>query len=290
MEVKRVAIVGAGLMGTGISQVVAAGGYAVSVIDISDDIIEKSKRTVSGQLRRSVEKGRIDEAAAQATLGKITFTTELENGVRDADYVIEAVPEILDLKKKVLSQVDEAAKASAIIASNTSELSIASLALATRRAAQVIGTHWFFPPVVMRLIEVVVAPSTSLGTVETTIDLCRRIGKETVVCKDCAGFITSRAISALISECMRIYEDGIASFEDIDKAMRLGFNHPMGPFQLADMSGVDVVYHSVSSLGEAYGQERFRASPLMADLIREGKLGQKTGKGFYDYGSEGQKK
>jgi 3-hydroxybutyryl-CoA dehydrogenase len=178
--------------------------------------------------------------------------------------------------------MDSMAKPSAIFASNTSELSISALAEATSRKEKVIGTHWFFPPQVMKLIEVVVAPGTSKETLQATLKFCETIGKETVTCKDMQGFITSRAISALVAECLRVYEDGIASIEDIDKAMRLGFNHPIGPFQLVDMSGLDVVYHSLEELSKKYG-DRFKPTETMFELVREGNLGQKTGKGFYDY-------
>lgn len=286
IEISNVAVIGAGLMGTGIAQVVAVAGYKVSVNDVSEEILERSKRTISKQLNRSVEKGKIAEETAKNAFESITFSTEMKGVVEEADYIIEAVPEILDLKRKVLSQVDKLAKPSAIIASNTSELSIGSLATATGREDLVIGTHWFYPPYIMRLIEVVVTLSTFRDTLTTTLAFCNKIGKETVVCKDVPGFITSRAISALITECMRLYDEGVASFEDIDKAMRLGFNHPIGPFQLADMSGIDVVYHSIEALGKAYGGDRFKPSPSMSRLIKEGKLGQKTGKGFYDYEKE----
>lgn len=283
MGITNVAVVGAGLMGTGIAQVVAVAGYKVFLNDISQEILEKSKRTISKQLGKSVAKGRLTEEAAKCALDSIVFSTDLEAVVKNADYVIEAVPEKLDLKKEILSRVDKIAKETAIIASNTSEMSIESLGEAVNRRDKFIGTHWFFPPHVMKLIEVVVAPLTSPDTVSATLDFSKKIGKETVVCKDCPGFITSRAISALISECMKIYEEGIASFEDIDKAMRLGFNHPIGPFQLTDMSGVDVVYHSISSLQKAYPGDRFKPGDRMSQLIKEGKLGQKTGKGYYDY-------
>jgi 3-hydroxybutyryl-CoA dehydrogenase len=196
--------------------------------------------------------------------------------------IIEAVPEDLKLKRKVFTELEKMAKPSAIFASNTSELSISSLASSTRRPKQVIGTHWFFPPLVMKLIEVVVTPETSGETLEATVTFCKKIGKETVICKDAQGFITSRAISALVAECMRIYEEGIASIEDIDKAMRLGFNHPMGPFQLMDMSGLDVVYHALEGLTRVYG-DRFKPTQAIAQLVENGSFGQKTGKGFYNY-------
>ena len=285
MELNKVAVMGAGMMGTGIAQVVAIGGYPVSVRDIAADFLDKSKARIEKKLKELVEKGRLSEQDAKKISSRMTFTEDLKAAVTDADLIIEAVPEDLELKRKVLTELEKMAKPSAIFASNTSELSIRSLASSTRRPKQVIGTHWFFPPQVMKLIEVIVTPETSGETLETTVAFCKKIGKEIVICKDAQGFITSRAISALVAECMRIYEEGIASIEDIDKAMKLGFNHPMGPFQLMDMSGLDVVYHALEGLTRVYG-DRFKPGAKMAELVDAGSLGQKTGKGFYPYGSK----
>ena len=282
MELNKIAVMGAGMMGTGIAQVVAMGGYPVSVRDIASDFLDKSKARIEKKLKELVEKGRLSEQDAKKISSRMTFTEDLKAAVAEADLIIEAVPEDLELKRKVLTELEKMAKPSAIFASNTSELSIRSLASSTRRPQQVIGTHWFFPPQVMKLIEVVVTPETSGETLETTVTFCKKIGKEIVICKDAQGFITSRAISALVAECMRIYEEGIASIEDIDKAMKLGFNHPMGPFQLMDMSGLDVVYHALEGLTRVYG-DRFKPGAKMAELVDAGSLGQKTGKGFYNY-------
>lgn len=282
MELNRIAVMGAGLMGTGIAQVVAVGGYTVSIRDIAADFLDKSKKKIEQRLKELVEKGKLSEQDAKNVSNRMTFTEDLKTAVADADFIIEAIPENLELKREVLSELDKAAKPSAIFASNTSELSIGSLASSTRRPKQVIGTHWFFPPQVMKLIEVIVTPETSQETLEITLSFCKMVGKETVVCKDVQGFITSRAISALVAECMRLYEEGIASIEDIDKAMRLGFNHPIGPFQLMDMSGLDVVYHALGGLTKVYG-DRFKPGKKMAELVGSGNLGQKTGKGFYNY-------
>jgi 3-hydroxybutyryl-CoA dehydrogenase len=285
MELNRIAVMGAGMMGTGIAQVVAMGGYPVSVRDIAADFLDKSKARIEKKLKELVEKGRLSEQDAKKISSRMTFTEDLKTAVAEADLIIEAVPEDLELKRKVLTELEKMAKPSAIFASNTSELSISSLASSTRRPQQVIGTHWFFPPQVMKLIEVIVTPETSGETLETTVAFCKKIGKEIVICKDAQGFITSRAISALVAECMRIYEEGIASIEDIDKAMKLGFNHPMGPFQLMDMSGLDVVCHALEGLTRVYG-DRFKPGAKMTELVDAGSLGQKTGKGFYPYGSK----
>jgi len=285
MELNRIAVMGAGMMGTGIAQVVAMGGYPVWVRDIASDFLDKSKAKIEKKLKELVEKGRLSEQDAKNVSSRMIFTEDMKVAVAEADFIIEAVPENLELKRKVFAELEKIAKPSTIFASNTSELSISSLASSTRRPKQVIGTHWFFPPQVMKLIEVVVTSETSGETLETTVAFCKKIGKETVVCKDAQGFITSRAISALVAECMRIYEEGIASIEDIDKAMKLGFNHPMGPFQLMDMSGLDVVYHALEGLARVYGS-RFSPCQRMAELVNAGNLGQKTGKGFYPYGSK----
>jgi len=282
MELKRITVLGAGLMGTGIAQVISSAGFAVTLRDISKKILDQSNDKIGKQLNRLVEKGRVTSEEAARAMSRITFTEDLKTAVENGDLIIEAVPENLELKRALFSDIDSVAKPAAIFASNTSELSIASLAGATSRKDRIIGTHWFFPPQVMKLIEVVITPETSEETLETALTFCEKIGKETVLCKDAQGFITSRAISALIAECLRIHEDGIASLEDIDKAMRLGFNHPIGPFQLADMSGLDVVYHSLEGLSQVFG-DRFRPTETMARLVKEGHLGQKTGKGFYHY-------
>jgi 3-hydroxybutyryl-CoA dehydrogenase len=247
--------------------------------------LDKSKTRIEKKLKELVDKGKLSEEDAKGIWSRMTFTEDLKTAVADADLIIEAVPENLELKRKVFSELEKMAKPSAIFASNTSELSIGSLASSTRRPKQVIGTHWFFPPQVMKLIEVIVTPETSRETLETTVAFSKKIGKETVVCKDAQGFITSRAISALNAECLRILEEGIASIEDIDKAMRLGFNHPIGPFQLMDMSGVDVVYHALEGLAKVYG-DHFKPIQAMSKLVENGHLGQKTGKGFYSYNSK----
>jgi len=283
MNLDRIAVNGAGLMGAGIAQVVSGAGHKVSLRDISTDLVNKSKERIDLNLKKLVEKGKIPREEAAEILERINFTQDLELAVKDADFVIEAIPENLALKQKIFGEIEDLAKPSAILASNTSELSIASVAGGCSKKKRIIGTHWFFPPQIMKLIEVVISPETSRETLETTLSFCKDLGKETVVCKDAPGFITSRAISAMIAECLRIHEEGVASIEDIDKAMRLGFNHPIGPFQLADMSGVDVVYHSLEALSKAFG-ERFKSTKTMSKLVTQGELGRKTGKGFYEYG------
>ena len=279
-KIKNVTVIGAGLMGTGIAQVAAQAGFEVTVQDVSDGVLDGARARIEKNLERAVNKGRLEKDEARTIMGRLRFTTDLSEALMDAQYVIEAVPENLELKRQIFTEIDRLAPDGAILATNTSELSIASIAGVTNRPDRVIGTHWFFPPQIMKLIEVVTADETSPETLETTLEFCAALGKETVVCKDAQGFITSRAISAMIAECLRIHEEGLASIEDIDKAMRLGFNHPIGPFQLIDMSGVDVVFHALEGLTREYG-ERFKPSEKMGELVEEKNLGQKTGEGFY---------
>ncbi|MBI5440003.1 MAG: 3-hydroxyacyl-CoA dehydrogenase family protein [Deltaproteobacteria bacterium] len=281
-EIRKLAVIGAGLMGTGITQVAARAGFPVAVRDVEPRALAGAQAKIQAGLEKGVQKGSLSAEDAASALRRITFTTSLADALTDAEYVIEAVPENLALKRGVFEELDLAASPRAILATNTSELRIGSIASATARPDRVIGTHWFYPAPVMRLIEVIRGDATSDKTLATTLGFCRALGKETVVCRDSQGFITSRAISALLVECLRIHAEGVASIEDIDKAMRLGFNHPMGPFQLVDMSGLDVVFHNLEGLTEAYG-ERFRATAEMARLVKEGNLGQKTGRGFYPY-------
>ena len=207
-KIRNVTMIGAGLMGTGIAQVAAQAGFEVTVRDVSDEMLDSARGKIEKNLDRAVNKGRLEKGEAQAIMGRLRFTTDLPEALTDAQYVIEAVPENLELKRKIFAEIDRLAPDEAILATNTSELSIASIAGVTHRPDRVIGTHWFFPPQIMKLIEVVTADETSPATLETTLEFCAALRKETVVCKDAQGFITSRAISAMIAECLRIHEEG----------------------------------------------------------------------------------
>lgn len=282
MEVNKIVVIGSGLMGTGIAQVAAQAGFSVTVRDVVSGALGAARGKIEAGFAKAVKKGVLAEETAAAALARIDFTLDVGAALADAQFVIEAVPENLELKRRVFAELDRLASPSTILATNTSELMIGLIASATQRPERVVGTHWFYPAPVMRLIEVVRGDLTSEETLATTLNVCRRFGKETVVSKDSQGFITSRVISVLIAECLRLHEEGIASIEDIDKAMRLGFNHPIGPFQLVDMSGIDVVYHALQGLTAKYG-ERFRPTEAIAALVAKGQLGQKTGDGFYSY-------
>jgi 3-hydroxybutyryl-CoA dehydrogenase len=277
---KRVVVVGGGIMGNGIAQVVATAGLEVTLVDVAAAALERARARIEKSLARSVKAERMASQDADATLARLTFSTEIDT---EADHAIETVVEDLDVKRNVLAQLDEALRDDVIIASNTSQFSISLLAAATSRPDRVIGSHWFNPPPVMALIEIIRGVETSDATLATTVELAKRYGKQTVVCdKDTPGFITSRLIVALGLEAMRIAEEGIASVEDINTACKLGFGHAMGPLDTMDFSGLDTALHVADAMRDQYG-ERFLAPQNLRVLVNGGHLGRKTGRGFTAY-------
>ena len=283
MDVKKIAIVGAGAMGSGIAQVAACSGFQTSLMDLSREILDRGMAQIRHGLERGVSSGKVAQKVAEDALARITTTTSLEDACREADFVVESVSENLDIKKRVFGSIDQAAPPEAILASNTSQLSVTAMASATGRPGKVIGMHWFNPPPIMRLIEIARTTMTSDETLAVTRAVAERMGKTVVVCRDAQGFITSRALGAHLLECMRIAEEGVASPKEIDTAIKLGLGYPMGPFELCDYVGLDVIYHSTLGLGEAYG-DRFRPPQILVKLIEAGHLGAKTGRGFYPHG------
>ncbi|RME27889.1 MAG: 3-hydroxyacyl-CoA dehydrogenase family protein [Deltaproteobacteria bacterium] len=276
-----ITVLGAGTMGHGIAQVAAAKGRNVFLYDIDTGILDRAMERITGSLEKLASKGKLEEPVDSIT-GRISTTTDIEHACQAADLVVEAVPELMELKKEIFAQVDACSPPHAILASNTSQLSVTALAAATKRPDRVLGMHWFNPPPLMKLIEIVRAVQTSDETLQAIVGLSRELGKTPVVCRDAQGFITTRALTAFLVECYRIYEEGVASAEDIDEAIRLGLNHPMGPLQLSDFVGLDVIAHICDALVDAYG-DRFRPPQTLVNLVRAGRHGVKAGAGFYGY-------
>lgn len=282
MEIKRVAVLGSGIMGHGIAQVSAAAGYEVSMRDVEDQLLQKAMANMEKSLNRMAKAGKIPLEEILNILGRVKTTTDLQKAVQDADLVIEAIPENLDLKKTTFKDLDRFCRSEAILSTNTSNFSITVMAAVTQRPKKVVGLHYFNPPAMMKLIEVVRGLETSDETLDTVLEFARKSGKETVLCKDSQGFITSRIINLWLTEAERILEEGIATKEDIDKACRLAFNHPMGPFELADFSGLDTKLYVADALNQSFG-DRFRSSQTVRNLVAAKHLGRKSGKGWYKY-------
>ena len=286
-DIKRVAIIGFGTMGSGIAQVVAQAGYEVIARDVADDLLKRGLELIkSGPfgLEKAVERGKITREQAEATLSRIKVTTDLAAAVKDADFVIEAAFENLDLKKKIFREVDELAPPHAVIASNTSTLSITALASATKRPEKVAGMHFFNPAQVMRLVEVVRGLQTSDETVEVVKGFAQKLGKTPIIVnKDVPGFVANRIGFAAILEAIRLYEEGVASAQDIDTAMKLGYNWPMGPLELADLIGLDVLLDANESIYAETRDQKYNPPVILRQMVRAGWLGRKTKRGFYTY-------
>jgi 3-hydroxybutyryl-CoA dehydrogenase len=282
MEVRRVAVLGAGTMGRGIAQVAAQAGFETTLRDVGQAILDAAIAAVTRNLDAAVAKGKLSQDQRADALGRLRPQTDLATAVRDADLVIEAVPEDLELKGRVLREVEAVAPPQAILATNTSSLSITKIATAVAQPQRVVGMHFFNPPHLLKLLEVVRGAQTSDATVETALAVARRMGKEPIVVQDAPGFASSRLGIALGLEAIRMVEAGVASAEDIDKAMELGYNHPMGPLKLTDLVGLDVRLAIAEHLHRTLG-DRFQPPQLLRDMVAKGNLGRKTGRGFYTY-------
>lgn len=280
---ERVGVIGGGQMGAGIAEVAALAGCDVVVHEVSPEAAEAARSRIEKSLDRAVSRGKLDQEAAGSALSRITFSTDWSDQA-DRQIVIEAVTENEDLKKEIFRNLDEVvADADAILASNTSSIPITRLASATSRPDHVVGLHFFNPVHVMRLVEVVRGRSTAPEVVDAVVDFAVRIGKDPITVNDSPGFASSRLGVALGLEAMRMLEEGVASAADIDKAMELGYRHPMGPLRLTDLVGLDVRLDIARYLHEALGDERFRPPAILERLVAEGKLGKKTGQGFYSW-------
>jgi len=284
MEVKTIGIIGAGTMGRGIAYAAAVGGYRTILEDVMPETLAKGMAWIKQSLDEGVQRGKLEGAARDAALARIETSSSVENVCREADFLIEAVPEEMELKLELFTLFDKFAKPEAVLASNTSSLSVAEMAEMTYRPELCAGMHFFNPVPKMRLIEIVKAPKTSDETIAVCRELGGRMGKEVVVVKESPGFITTRVNALIGNEAFAMLEAGIASAEDIDKALKLGLNHPMGPFELVDLVGLDVRLSILEYLHSTLG-EKYRANPLIKKLVAEGRLGRKTGRGVYDYSS-----
>jgi 3-hydroxybutyryl-CoA dehydrogenase len=279
---RPLAVLGAGIMGHGIAHAAMAAGYATRLYDVAEAPLDKARGVIEGIVAKSVELGKVSAADAAATLARLTTTTAVADAVRDAAVVVEAAPEKMDLKLALLAQVQAAAPPDAVIASNTSALSITEMAAVLDRPGRMAGMHFFNPVHKMKLVEIVRALETTDATVVVMQQVAAAMGKETVLIRESPGFITSRINAMIGNEAFYMLQEGVASARDIDKALKLGLNHPMGPFELGDLVGLDTRLSILQYLHRTLG-EKFRPCPLLEQHVKAGRLGRKTGKGVYDY-------
>lgn len=280
MDIRKVMVIGAGQMGSGIAQVFAQADYQVILNDIKMEYVEKGINNITKQLKRLIEKGRMDQEEADRILGNISPSSDYQDA-KDADLVVEAATENEEIKLNIFKQLDEIAPKDAILASNTSSISITKIASATKRPEKVIGLHFFNPVPVMKLVELNIALTTGEETTELMKEVGERLGKTVVIAQDAPGFVVNRILIPMINEAIMVLETGIASAEDIDQAMQLGSNHPMGPLELADYIGLDVVLAIMETLYEGFSDSKYRPAPLLKKYVEAGLLGRKTGRGFY---------
>ncbi|MGO9495288.1 MAG: 3-hydroxyacyl-CoA dehydrogenase family protein [Solirubrobacteraceae bacterium] len=283
-EIESVAVVGAGFMGTGIAEAVAVSGIPVIVRDVDDAALARAGERIDTSLARAIRGGKLDAASAAEARDLIDLTTHIEV-IGETDLVIEAVPEDERLKLSVMEAIDAVVADGAIVASNTSSIPIAELAQAIRRPERVLGLHFFSPVPVMNLVEVVVALDTSESTVDSAKRFVERLGKRPIETKDRSGFIVNMLLVPYLMAAVRMYEEGFASREDIDNGMKLGCGHPMGPLTLCDFIGLDVLYAVCDSLYEEFKRDEYAPPPLLKRMVASGRLGRKSGRGFYDYSS-----
>jgi 3-hydroxybutyryl-CoA dehydrogenase len=282
VEIKKVAVIGAGAMGSGIAYICAMKGYQLSIMEVNDELLKKGISRIRQMIVEGVSRGKLSPKDAESTLNKVKGTTDIAEAVRNADLVIEAVYEDINVKRDVFKKLDEACLPHAIIASNTSALSITEMAQATKRPDRVIGLHFFNPPYAMKLVEIVISEKTSEETRQAADAFAKGLGKETVTVKDSPGFIVNRLVLPMLNEATYLLYEGKATVQDIDKAVTAGMNFPMGPFRLADFVGLDISLAVLNHMCEAFG-EKFKPCPLLVEKVKNGQLGMKTRTGFYEY-------
>jgi 3-hydroxybutyryl-CoA dehydrogenase len=281
--IRTVAILGAGTMGNGIAHVFARCGYRVILRDIEQRFLDRALETISKNLDREIKKAKLTQAEKPSVLARINLVTNMD-AIARADFVVEAVPEQLELKREVLREADRVLRPEAILATNTSSISVTTLAAATQRPDRFIGMHFMNPVPVMPLVEVIRALQTSYETFETTMKLCEKLEKKPVAVADSPGFVSNRVLMPLINEAAFCVMEGVATPESVDAVMKLGMNHPMGPLELADFIGLDVCLDVMEVLFDGFGDPKFRPCPLLRKMVSAGWLGNKTGRGFYMYG------
>jgi 3-hydroxybutyryl-CoA dehydrogenase len=282
MAIKKVGVVGCGIMGGGIAQVCAQSGYQVTVSEINDDLLNKGLKVIKGNLARSVEKGKLSKEEEAAIVGRLKGTTKVDD-FAECELIIEAATENMNIKKKIFGDLDRVGAPNVVLATNTSCLSVTEVAMATKRPDKVIGTHFFNPVPVMKLLEIVTTIVSSEESFNTVKTFGQSLGKTVIVAKDTPGFIANRIAMPMSIEAIKVYEEGIATKEDIDNALVYGYNHPMGPLALADLVGLDTLLYVCDSIYAEFKDPRWAAPLLLRRMVTAGKLGRKTGKGFYDY-------
>ena len=280
--IQKIGVIGAGQMGNGIAQVAACAGYDVVMVDIKDEYVEKGLGTIQFSLGKLVSKERMSQEDADAALGRIETGTDRQ-ACAECDLVVEAVPEILELKTSIFSELDSICKPETILASNTSSISITTIAESTNRPDKVIGMHFMNPVPIMKLVEVINGGQTSSETNSAVNEAAEKMGKIALSCNDAPGFVSNRILCPMLNEAILTLQEGVAEPEAIDGIMKLGMNHPIGPLALSDLIGLDTVLHIMNVLHEGLGDDKYAPAPLLVSMVEEGKLGRKTGQGFYTY-------
>lgn len=282
MEIAQIAVLGAGQMGNGITQVAACAGYEVVMIDVKQDFVDRGLQSIENSLAKLVSKERITQEEADSALSNISISTD-KKAAADADLVVEAIPEIPELKFSTFEELDNICKPETILASNTSSISIDEIAAATNRPSKVIGMHFMNPVPIMRLVEVITGSKTDEEVSSTVVEAAERMGKVALCCKDSPGFISNRLLCPMLNEAVLALQEGIAEPEAIDGIMKLGMNHPIGPLALCDLIGLDTVLHIMTVLHDGFEDDKYAPADLLKEMVDQGKLGRKSGQGFYSY-------
>ena len=282
MEIEHIAIIGAGQMGNGIAQVSSCAGYRVTMIDVKEEFLDKGMNTISNSLNKLVSKGKMSEIEAESAISRISTSTD-KSSASNADLVVEAIPEVLSYKTSLFAELDSLCKPEAILATNTSSISIDSIASSTNRPDRVIGMHFMNPVPIMKLVEIINGSDTSDEVNNAVVNAAEKMGKTALSCNDSPGFVSNRILCPMINEAILTLEEGVAEPEAIDGIMKLGMNHPIGPLALSDLIGNDTVLHIMNVLYEGFGNDKYAPSQLLVKMVSEGKLGRKSGEGFYKY-------